>query len=284
MRLTLSVRSFQVPATPRTRAWPPRLPSVPTSRATRVTSEAKEPSWPTMVFTVLPMRRNSPRKGRPSISSCMVCDRSPRATLPITRETSIVGCTRSPISELTEFTQECQPPLAPGRSPRWPILPSLPTATPSRSNSLAIMAFICTTSLNAAAISPSIPVRSSASRTEKSPRRNARRAAKRLRDWESGRVAVCDMSGHPGEPSEIKCPGERAICRNARDTVSDAAVPVQGRFLTGCTAQLAIDSPFQSVSALLAGKAAPRQICRPVERLGEQSGPGEMHCWLSVIG
>jgi hypothetical protein len=32
-RLTLSVRSFQVPATPGTCAWPPSLPSVPTSRA-----------------------------------------------------------------------------------------------------------------------------------------------------------------------------------------------------------------------------------------------------------
>src|SRR5205809_2658185 len=35
-----SVRSFQVPATPGTLAWPPSLPSVPTSRATRVTSKA----------------------------------------------------------------------------------------------------------------------------------------------------------------------------------------------------------------------------------------------------
>ena len=42
IRLTLSVRSFQVPPTPSTRAWPPNLPSVPTSRATRVTSEANE--------------------------------------------------------------------------------------------------------------------------------------------------------------------------------------------------------------------------------------------------
>ena len=41
IRLTLSVRSFQVPPTPGTCAWPPSLPSVPTSRATRVTSEAK---------------------------------------------------------------------------------------------------------------------------------------------------------------------------------------------------------------------------------------------------
>ena len=39
---TLSVRSFQVPATPLTSACPPSLPSVPTSRATRVTSAAKE--------------------------------------------------------------------------------------------------------------------------------------------------------------------------------------------------------------------------------------------------
>jgi len=41
MALTLSVRSFQVPATPGTCACPPSLPSVPTSRATRDTSEAK---------------------------------------------------------------------------------------------------------------------------------------------------------------------------------------------------------------------------------------------------
>ena len=41
MKFTLSVRSFQVPATPGTCAWPPSLPSVPTSRATRVTSLAK---------------------------------------------------------------------------------------------------------------------------------------------------------------------------------------------------------------------------------------------------
>ena len=33
------VEALQVPATPGTCAWPPSLPSVPTSRATRVTSE-----------------------------------------------------------------------------------------------------------------------------------------------------------------------------------------------------------------------------------------------------
>ena len=51
-RFTLSVRSAQVPATPGTLAWPPSLPSVPTSRATRVTSPAKDRSWSTMVFSV----------------------------------------------------------------------------------------------------------------------------------------------------------------------------------------------------------------------------------------
>ena len=40
IELTQSVRSFHVPPTPRTSAWPPSLPSVPTSRATRVTSLA----------------------------------------------------------------------------------------------------------------------------------------------------------------------------------------------------------------------------------------------------
>ena len=40
MELTESVRSFQVPPTPWTCACPPSLPSEPTSRATRVTSDA----------------------------------------------------------------------------------------------------------------------------------------------------------------------------------------------------------------------------------------------------
>ncbi len=41
MTFTVSVKSFHVPATPGTCAWPPSLPSVPTSRATRVTSRGK---------------------------------------------------------------------------------------------------------------------------------------------------------------------------------------------------------------------------------------------------
>ncbi len=48
MAFTESVRSFQVPETPGTSACPPSWPSVPTSLATRVTSEVNSESWSTM--------------------------------------------------------------------------------------------------------------------------------------------------------------------------------------------------------------------------------------------
>ena len=132
IEFTLSVRSFHVPATPFTSAWPPSLPSVPTSRATRVTSEANELSWSTIEFTVRPMRRNSPMSGRPSMSSAIVCERSPLATAPITRATSLVGCTRSPMRALTELTEAAHDPPAPPSWARWVIRPSLPTARLTR--------------------------------------------------------------------------------------------------------------------------------------------------------
>ena len=50
--LTLSVRSFQVPAAPGTLAWPPSLPSTPTSRATVVTWSAKVASVSIMLLIV----------------------------------------------------------------------------------------------------------------------------------------------------------------------------------------------------------------------------------------
>ena len=66
IELTLSVRSFHTPVTSRTCAWPPSLPSVPTSRATRVTSEVKMPSCLIIVLTMVAERRNSPFE-RPAI-------------------------------------------------------------------------------------------------------------------------------------------------------------------------------------------------------------------------
>ena len=79
MKFTLSVRSFHVPATPRTSAWPPSLPSVPTSRATRVTSDAKDDSWSTIVLIVFFSSRISP-----FTSTVIFFERSPRATAVVT--------------------------------------------------------------------------------------------------------------------------------------------------------------------------------------------------------
>src|SRR6266508_783004 len=77
--LTESVRSRQVPETPLTSAWPPSLPSVPTSRATRVTSSANDESWSTMVLMVSFSSATSPRA-----STVIFCDRSPPATAVVT--------------------------------------------------------------------------------------------------------------------------------------------------------------------------------------------------------
>ncbi len=58
---TFSVRSFQVPATLGTSAWPPSLPSVPTSLATRVTSPANTERRSTMLLMTSLICRISPR-------------------------------------------------------------------------------------------------------------------------------------------------------------------------------------------------------------------------------
>jgi hypothetical protein len=75
MKLTLSVRSFHDAATPCTSAWPPSLPSVPTSLATRVTSAAKRLSWSTIVLMVFFSSSTSPLA-----STVIFFDRSPLAT------------------------------------------------------------------------------------------------------------------------------------------------------------------------------------------------------------
>ena len=96
IEFTLSVRSFQVPPTPRTCAWPPSLPSVPTSRATRVTSEAKELSWSTMVLMVFLSSRISP-----FTSTVIFFDRSPFATAVVTSAMLRTCAVRLPAIEFT---------------------------------------------------------------------------------------------------------------------------------------------------------------------------------------
>jgi hypothetical protein len=60
IRFTLSVRSFQVPATLGTSAWPPSLPSVPTSRATPVTCSANTASVSVISLIVSASEATSP--------------------------------------------------------------------------------------------------------------------------------------------------------------------------------------------------------------------------------
>ena len=159
MKFTFSVRSRHVPLTPWTCAWPPSWPSVPTSRATRVTSSAKLESWSTIAFTVVPIRRNSPFTGWPSISSAIFWFRSPSATASITRATSVVGRTRSSISALIDSIDSSHaPPTGPSEA-RSVMRPSRPITRPIRCSSRFIMALRSASSLNAACSSPTMPLR-----------------------------------------------------------------------------------------------------------------------------
>src|SRR5437762_774934 len=169
--LTVSVKSVQLPATPDSSAWPPSLPSVPTSRATRVTSDVKTPSCWIIVLTIVARRRNSPCNGRPSTSSRIVCNRSPRATAVIASVTALVGHSKSSISVLTELSISPQAPSDRVSLTRCRVFPSRPTTCPTYSSCCAIRWLEATISLMVSAILPFTPVASLGRRAEKSPRR-----------------------------------------------------------------------------------------------------------------
>ncbi len=177
IELTLSVRSFQTPVTSGTWAWPPSFPSVPTSRATRVTSDVNTPSCLIMVLTIVADRRNSPCRGRPSTSRWTVSSRSPCATAAMARVTSVVGQSRSSIRVLTELSISPHAPFVRTNRTRCLVLPSLPTRWPTRSSCCAMRWLAATISLNVSAILPSMPTWSPDMRTEKSPTRTAWSAA-----------------------------------------------------------------------------------------------------------
>ena len=130
--LTESVRSFQVPATPRTSAWPPSLPSVPTSRATRVTSEAKPLSWSTIVLMVFFSSRISP-----FTSTVIFFDRSPLATAVVTSAMLRTWPVRLEAMKLTLSVRSFQVPATPGTCAWPPSLPSVPTSRATRVTSEA---------------------------------------------------------------------------------------------------------------------------------------------------
>ena len=79
MTFTESVRSFHVPATPGTSAWPPRMPSVPTSRATPVTWSANDAS-----VSVIELIVSASAATSPLASTVIFCVRSPSATAVVT--------------------------------------------------------------------------------------------------------------------------------------------------------------------------------------------------------
>ena len=127
IELTLSVKSFQVPATPRTSAWPPSLPSVPTSRATRVTSPAKALSWSTIVLMVSFSSRISPRT-----STVIFFDRSPLATAVVTPAMLRTCAVRFEAMKLTLSVRSFQVPATPSTLAWPPSLPSVPTSRATR--------------------------------------------------------------------------------------------------------------------------------------------------------
>ena len=127
MALTESVRSFHVPATPRTSAWPPSLPSVPTSRATRVTSPANELSWSTIVLSVFFSSRISP-----FTSTVIFLERSPLATAVATSAMLRTWPVRFEAIELTLSVRSFHVPATPRTSAWPPSLPSVPTSRATR--------------------------------------------------------------------------------------------------------------------------------------------------------
>ena len=132
IELTLSVRSFQVPATPGTLAWPPSRPSVPTSRATRVTSPANALSWSTIVLMVSFSCRISPRT-----LTVIFFDRSPLAMAVATSAMLRTCAVRLPAMKLTLSVRSFQVPATPGTCAWPPSLPSVPTSRATRVTSEA---------------------------------------------------------------------------------------------------------------------------------------------------
>ncbi len=186
--LTLSVRSFQTPLTSRTCAWPPSLPSVPTSRATRVTSEVNTPSCSIIVLTMVAERRNSPSSGRPSTSSAHGL---PQVALGHGGQRAR-DLGRRP-QQVVDQRVDRGFHLAPGadRPPELHALPRLALLADDRARRVRVRAAMrwrstrrC--SLKASAILPSMPVQSPGRRTEKSPCCTACRARSSSESCEGG--------------------------------------------------------------------------------------------------
>jgi len=106
---TLSVKSFQVPAAPGTFAWPPSLPSIPTSRATVVTCPAKVLSVSVIELMVSARAATSPLA---SITNFWV--KSPSATAVTTLTIPRTCLVKFDAMKFTLSVKSFQVPSAPG--------------------------------------------------------------------------------------------------------------------------------------------------------------------------
>src|SRR4030095_1289442 len=118
-------------------------------------------------------RRNSPSSGRPSTSRSIDCVRSPFATAPTARVTSIVGHARSSISVFSAVISAERAPIAGVIRMRSLSRPSLPTIRHTRAISWDRSALRVARSLNTSAMRRSRPTRSFGSRASKLPARNS---------------------------------------------------------------------------------------------------------------
>ena len=132
IEFTLSVRSFHTPATPATCAWPPSLPSVPTSFATRDTSLENALSWSTIVLMVFLSSRISP-----FTSTVIFLERSPFATAVVTSAMLRTWPVRLAAIEFTLSVRSFHTPPTPFTCAWPPSLPSDPTSRATRETSPA---------------------------------------------------------------------------------------------------------------------------------------------------
>ena len=142
MLFTLSVRSFQIPPTLGTLAWPPSLPSVPTSCATRVTSLAKTFRLSMVLLMVSAISLKSPDTGIWKLSS-----RLPRLIFFSTLPTSSTGTAMLSTRPLMLFTMSRQKPAAPSDEARAFRLPSTPATFEMRDTSPPTPAIMSTIEL-----------------------------------------------------------------------------------------------------------------------------------------
>ncbi len=226
---TLSVRSFQVPATPGTLAWPPSTPSVPTSRATRVTSEAKEESWSTMVLMVFFSSSISPLT-----STVILRLRSPRATAVVTSAMLRTCPVRLLPMKFTESVRSFHVPATPGTLAWPPSLPSVPTSRATRVTSEAKAESWSTMVLMVRFSSSSSPLTSTVIFCDRSPRATAVVTSAMLRTCPVRLLAMkftlSVRSFHvPATPGTLACPPSTPSVPTSRATRVTSAANTESR-------------------------------------------------------